>query len=129
MERQFQAVCRWTAEKKDIELFEKIRAIIPLRETLGKVWYGTIQEADEFSQEFWDKPHGKRFVPSYLYPGNLLEVLKAGGLEHSGMDILANADMKFNVNIYIMERRINIRLVQQQSQLLLCLLRTEIIKK
>lgn len=101
VERQFQAVCRWTAGKKDIELFEKIRAIIPLGETWGKVWYGTIPEADEFSQEFWDKPHGKRFVPSYLYPGNLPEVLKAGRLEHSGMDILANADMKFNVNIYI----------------------------
>ena len=89
VERQFQAVCRWTAGKKEIELFEKIRAIIPLRETWGKVWYGTIPEADEFAQEFWDKPHGKRFVPSYLYPGNLPEVLKAGGLEHSGMDILA----------------------------------------
>ena len=101
VERQFQAVCRWTAGKKDIELFEKIRAIIPLGETWGKVWYGTIPEADEFTQEFWDKPHGKRFVPSYLYPGNLPEVLKAGGLEHSGMDILANAGMKFNVNIYI----------------------------
>ena len=101
VERQFQAVCRWTAGKKDIELFEKIRAIIPLGETWGKVWYGTIQEADEFEQEFWDKPHGKRFVPSYLYPGNLPEVLKAGGLEHCGMDILANAGMKFNVNIYI----------------------------
>lgn len=105
VERQFRAVCRWTAGKKEIELYERIRAIIPLGETWGKVWYGTIQEADEFSQEFWDKPHGRRFVPSYLYPGNLPEMLKAGGLEHSGMDILANADMKFNVNIYIISFR------------------------
>lgn len=101
VERQFRAVCRWTAGEKEIKLSERIRAIMPLRETWGKVWYGTIPEADEFAQEFWDKPHGKRFVPSYLYPGNLPEVLKAGGLEHSGMDILANAGMKFNVNIYI----------------------------
>lgn len=101
VERQFQAVCRWTTGKKEIKLSERIRAIIPQGETWGKVWYGTIQEADEFLQEFWDKPHGKRFVPSYLYPGNLPEVLKAGGLEHSGMDILANAGMKFNVNTYI----------------------------
>ena len=101
VEREFQAVCRWTAGKKEVKLFENIRAIIPLGKTWGKVWYGTIPEADEFEQEFWDKPHGRRFTPSYLYPRNLPEVLKAGGLEHSGMDILANAGVKFNANWYI----------------------------
>lgn len=107
VERQFKAVCRWTTGKKEIELFEKIRAIIPQGKTWGKVWYGTIPDADEFVQEFWDKPHGKRFSSSYLFPGNLPEVLKAGGLEHSGMDILANAGMKFNVNRYIISFRSN----------------------
>ncbi len=101
VEREFQAVCRWTTGKKEIRLLENIRAIIPLGRTWGKVWYGTISEADEFEQEFWDSPRGKRFTPSYLYPGNLSEVLKAGGLEHSGIDILANAGVKFNVNRYI----------------------------
>ena len=100
-ERQFRAVCRWMKGKKEIQLFERIRAIIPLGKTWGTVWYGTVPDADEFHQEFWDAPHGSRFVPSYLYPGNLPEVLKAGGLEHSGMDILANAGEKFNVNAYI----------------------------
>ena len=101
VEREFQAVCRWSTGKKEIKLFENIRAIIPLGKTWGKVWYGTIPDTDEFKQEFWDRPHGRRFTPSYLYPGNLPEVLKAGGLEHSGIDLLAKAGVKFNVNRYI----------------------------
>ena len=59
--------------------------------------------ADEFEQDFWDKnPAGKRFSPSYLYPGNLKEVLPCGNLERSGMDILADKGKKFYVNRYIM---------------------------
>ena len=102
VERQFNAVCNWTREGKEIQLFEQCRAIIPKGECWGKVWYGTHQEADEFEQDFWDKnPQGKRFLSSYLYPGNLQEVLKCGGLEQSGMDILANRGEKFNVNRFI----------------------------
>ena len=110
VEREFQAVCRWTAGKKEVKLFENIRAIIPLGQTWGKVWYGTISEATEFEQEFWDSSHGRRFTPSYLYPGNLSEVLKAGELEHSGMDLLANAGVKFNVNRYIISFENNLYL-------------------
>ncbi len=102
VERQFRAVCKWTARKKEIQLFEELRAIIPKGRCWGKVWYGTIPEADEFEQEFWDKnPQGKRFLSSYLYPGNLSEVLKYGNLERSGMDIMANKGEKFNVNKFI----------------------------
>lgn len=79
VERQFKAVCKWAAGEKEIQLFEQIRAIIPKGECWGKVWYGTMPEADEFEQDFWDSnPQNKRFLSSYLYPGNLQEVLPAG---------------------------------------------------
>lgn len=103
VERQFKAVCRWSKEGKEIKLFEQCRAVIPMGKTYGKVYYGTLNNADEFEQDFWDKnPAGKRFSPSYLYPGNLKEVLPCGNLERSGMDILADKGMKFYVNRYIM---------------------------
>lgn len=102
VERQFKAVCRWSEEGKKIELFEQCRALIPIGKTHGKVYYGTINDADEFEQDFWDKnPAGKCFSPSYLYPGNLKEVLPCGSLERSGMDILADKGKKFYVNRYI----------------------------
>lgn len=103
IERQFQGTCRWSyGEKKAVRLNEKIRAIIPEGQHWGKLWYGTKYEADEFEQEFWDKnTMNKRFVSSYLYPGNLAEVLKVGSLEHSGMDNMAARNEKFNVNNYI----------------------------
>lgn len=102
VERQFKAVCRWSKEGKKIELFEQCRALIPIGKTHGKVYYGILNDADEFEQDFWDKnPAGKRFSPSYLYPGNLKEVLPCGSLERSGMDILADKGKKFYVNRYI----------------------------
>ena len=102
VERQFKAICRWSKEGKEIKLFEQCRAFIPMGKTYGKVYYGTIDNADEFEQNFWDKnPAGKRFSPSYLYPGNLKEVLPCGNLERSGMDILAYKGKKFYVNRYI----------------------------
>lgn len=102
VERQFNAVCKWTAGEKSIQLYEQCRAIIPKGQCWGKVWYGLLPEADEFEQDFWDKnPQNKRFLSSYLFPGNLQEVLKCGDLERSGMDILANRGEKFNVNKFI----------------------------
>ncbi len=102
VERQFRASCRWGAGEKEIQMFEEIRAIIPKGDCWGKVWYGIQKEADEFEQDFWDRnQQNKRFVPSYLYPGNLQEVLPYGDLERSGMDILANSGTKFNVNKYL----------------------------
>ena len=103
IERQFRAICRWRyGEKKEIQLNEEIRAIIPKGQHWGKVWYGIRYDADEFEQEFWDKNSAnKRFLSSYLYPGNLGDVLKRGNLEHSGIDLLAYRHEKFNVNRYI----------------------------
>lgn len=102
VERQLRAVCTWAFEKKEIEILEDIRAIIPKNHTWGNVWYGTYQEQDEFCQEFWDTNRGnKRFYESYLYPENLQEVLPYGKLQHSGLDILANKCKKINVNYFI----------------------------
>ena len=103
IERQFRAICRWSyGEGKEIQLNEEIRAIIPKGQCWGKVWYGTLYNADEFEQEFWDKnPINKRFLSSYCYPGDLTETLKRGNLDHSGMDLLADRREKFNVNKYI----------------------------
>lgn len=102
VERQFQAVCRWAAGTKEIELYEQCRAIIPKGECWGRVWYGQLYEADEFEQEFWDtNPISKRFVSSYLYPGNLQQVLPCGNLQNSGLEILAEKKVKMDVNIFI----------------------------
>ncbi len=102
IERQFTAVCLWHNGKKEISMYEQIRVIIPQGNTWGKVWYGQLRQADEFEQEYWDSNQSnKRFVESYLYPGNLGEVLPCGKLEHSGIDILANKQKKFNVNKFI----------------------------
>lgn len=103
VERQFRAVCTWkTGEKKAIELYEEVRTIIPKGECWGKVYYGTESEADEFGQDWWDKNQlNKRFVPSYLYPGNLDEVLPYGDLQNSGLDLLASQKEKLNVNKFI----------------------------
>lgn len=102
VERQFKATCRWGEGKKEIRLLEQCRATMPRGETWGKVWYGTIDEADEFEQEYWDKnPLNRRFVSSYLYPGNLKEVLPYGNLQQSGLMEIANSHIKINVNKYI----------------------------
>lgn len=102
IERQFRAFCKWTKKGKEISLFEEIRVIIPQGEQWGKVWYGTLCGEDEFGQEFWDKNQAnKRFLSSYLYPGDLKEVLKFGGMERSGMDVMAAKGEKFNVNNFI----------------------------
>lgn len=102
VERQLRAVCTWDFGKKEIEILEDIRAIIPKNHTWGNVWYGTYREQDEFCQEFWDtNRENKRFYESYLYPENLQEVLPYGNLQHSGLDILANKCKKINVNYFI----------------------------
>lgn len=103
VERQFRAVCTWKAgETKAVELYEEARAIIPKGECWGKVWYGTEPEADEFGQDWWDKNQlNKRFVSSYLYPGNLDEMLPYGNLQTSGLDLLARRKEKMDVNKFI----------------------------
>lgn len=103
LERQCVAECRWSGEGKEIELYEEIRAIIEKGEHYGALYYGTRRFADEFEQDWWDKNAiNKRFVPSYLYPDNLAEVLPYGGLERSGLDVVAKAKQKINANRFIL---------------------------
>lgn len=102
VERQFKAACRWSGEGKEVRLYEQCRAVMEKGARWGKIWYGLHPEADEHGQEFWDKNSGsKRFHPSFLWPGNLAEVLPCGGLERSGLDILAREKQKVNVNKFI----------------------------
>ena len=103
VERQIRAICTWKAgEKKAIELYEEVRAIIPKGECWGKVYYRTESEADEFGQDWWDKNQlNKRFTASYLYPGSLDEVLTYGKLQNSGLDLLARRKEKLEVNKFI----------------------------
>lgn len=102
MERQLRTRCTWGADGKEIEIFEDIRAIIPIHKTWGKLWYGIYKEADEFAQDFWDKNQiYKRFYESYLYPENLKETLPYGDLQYSRLDIIANRHQKINVNTFI----------------------------
>lgn len=103
LERQCVAECRWSSEGKEIELYEEIRAIIEKGEHYGALYYGTRRFADEFEQDWWDKNAiNKRFVPSYLYPDNLSEVLPYGKLECSGLDVVAKAKQKINANRFIL---------------------------
>ena len=101
-ERQFAACCRWTEGKKEIVLWETLRAVMEKGKRWGKLYYGMEQEAEEFEQEWWDKnQRSRRFQRSYLYPGNLKEVLPCGGLERSGLDKIARAKEKINVNKFV----------------------------
>lgn len=103
VERQFKAACTWSSSGKNVALWETIRAIIPKGAARGKLWYGQLQKAGESQQEFWDtNKWNKRFLKSYLWPGNLAGVLPYGGLEHSGMAELAAGKRRFNVNAYIL---------------------------
>lgn len=103
VERQFKAVCTWQNNEKTLEMFEEIRALVPADNTYGKLYYGTEYDADEFAQEFWDKNQiNKKFVKSYLYPGNLTELLPFIGLEKRGLEILASKRQKFDVNKFIL---------------------------
>lgn len=106
VERQFKVVCTWQNNKKNLEMFEEIRALIPAGCTYGKLYYGTQSAADELDQEFWDKNQlNKAFVNSYLYPGNLTELLPFTGLERRGLEILALKKQKFDVNKFILTAR------------------------
>ncbi|MCD8198219.1 MAG: PcfJ domain-containing protein [Lachnospiraceae bacterium] len=104
-ERQFTATCVWEqGEKKDIRFCEDLRAVMPEGETWGKVYYNVGSEEEP---EFWDKKGscGKCFRKAFLYPDNLAEVLSCGGLERSGLDILARAGRKTSVNDFIITFR------------------------
>lgn len=102
VERLLKCVCRWDTEKT-IDFHEQIRIVMKEGEHFGKVYWGEYNDADEFGQEFWDKKISSFSCSrqSYLYPGTLDGVLPFAGLEHSGMDILANQLVKADFNNYI----------------------------
>lgn len=103
LERQCLAECRWSSAGKEIKIYEEIRVIIGKGECYGTVYYGTRRFADEFEQDWWDRNGGnKHFAPSYLYPDNLQEALPCGGLEHSGLDVIAKEKVKLNINRFIL---------------------------
>ena len=103
LERQCLAECRWSSAGKEVEIYEEIRVVIGKGECYGTVYYGTRRFADEFEQDWWDRNGGnKRFAPSYLYPDNLQEALPCGGLEHSGLDVIAKEKVKLNINRFIL---------------------------
>ena len=103
LERQCLAECRWSSAGKEIKIYEEIRVIIGKSKCYGTEYYGTRRFADETEQDWWDRNGGnKRFAPSYLYPDNLQETLPCGGLEHSGLDVIAKEKVKLNINRFIL---------------------------
>ena len=101
-ERLFTAMMTADQNGKKIKLCAELCAIIPIGHTWGKVYYGQYSESDEFEQDWWDRNSvSKRWKESFLYPGNLKEVLPMGGLQNSGIDILAENGRKFEVNKFI----------------------------
>lgn len=103
LERQCLAECRWSSAGKEIKIYEEIRVVIGKGECYGTEYYGTRRFADEFEQDWWDRNGAnKRFVPSYLHPDNLQEALPCGGLEHSGLDVIAKEKVKLNINRFIL---------------------------
>lgn len=103
LERQCLAECRWSSAGKEIKIYEEIRVIIGKSKCYGTEYYGTRRFADETEQDWWDRNGAnKRFAPSYLYPDNLQETLPCGGLEHSGLDVIAKEKVKLNINRFIL---------------------------
>ena len=102
VERQLDVFSFAWEGKKEYRIYEDIRAVIPKSETWGKVYYGELGDGYLGHQIFWDaNPAQKRWKKSYLYPGNLQEVLGVAGMSHSGLDILARQRVKINVNQFI----------------------------
>lgn len=104
LERQCLAECRWSSAGKEIKIYEEIRVIIGKSKCYGTEYYGTRRFADETEQDWWDRNEAnKHFAPSYLYPDNLQETLPYGGLEHSGLDVVAEKKVKLNINRFILK--------------------------
>lgn len=104
VERQLKAECRITADGKELQIYENLRAIVPKGENWGKVYYGEYNESAPEDQSFTDtNAANRRWRDSYLYPYNLAEVLPAAGMEHSGIDILARKRILINVDFFVVK--------------------------
>ena len=104
VERQLEVECRALEGKKELRIYEYLRAIVPKGEYWGKVYYGEYLDGTPKDQSFYDhNPKNRRWKDSYLYPNNLREVLPAAGMEHSGIDILARKRILINVDFFIVK--------------------------
>ena len=100
--RQMTVECRPGKGGKELEIFEDVRAVVSAGENWGKCYYGEYTKGTPESQSFYDRnPSNRRWRSSYLYPGNLKEVLPTAGMEHSGLDIIANNNVKLNVDFFV----------------------------
>ncbi len=101
-ERLFHVLCTWDKTGKKTELFVDICAVVKNGEQWGRVYYGEQRDADESEQDWWDRnTRNKRWGSSYLWPGNLKEMLPLTGLKNAGLDILAEKKVRFDVNTFI----------------------------
>ena len=104
VERQMTVECRPLEGRKELRIYEHIRAVIPKGEHWGDVYYGEFADGTPEHQSFRDtNPMNRRWKMSYLYPNNLGEVLPAAGMEHSGIDILARKKIPVNVDYFIVK--------------------------
>ena len=104
VERQFDVYAYALEGKKDFDIFEDLRAVIPKSEQWGTVYYGEWSDGKLGRQSFWtSNPAQKRWKRSYLFPDNLGEVLGIAGMSHSGLDILARQKVPINVNHFIID--------------------------
>ncbi len=78
--RNFRVEKTWTPEGSEVEAYEEIRTIVGRGESKEKpveIYYGTVNAADEFEQEWWDKnTRNKQFIKSFLYPCGIREALE-----------------------------------------------------
>lgn len=101
-ERLFNVLCTWDKHGKKVELFAEICAVVKNGEQWGSVYYGERSGADEYEQEWRDRNSiSKKWGSSYLWPGNLEEMLPLTGLKNMGLNILAEKKIKFDVNTFI----------------------------
>ena len=100
MERIFLAQAEYdTVNGRQIFLTETIRIVIKPGENLGCCWY--CDAVNDEGSLWWDSnPAGFHPGIGYVYPGSLPEVRKFwnDGQRHSGIEVLAEKGMKFNVN-------------------------------
>lgn len=101
VERHFRARCVWSPENvSQVRIDEQIRAIVPNGKTWGTVYYEDGVHGDG-TPSYWDANcRSRRMTTGYLYPGTLPQMAQCwpDTLTHSGIDILAEKGVKFNVN-------------------------------
>lgn len=102
--RQMTVECRPIDSEKDFVIYEDLRAVVKAGEQWGDVYYGEYADGSPEAQSFYDRnPFNRRWRSSFLYPGNLKEVMETAGISHSGLDILARNKVQINVDFFIVQ--------------------------